>query len=56
MHSLMINDDIDAIIQCGEERTVELNSKYEGLNSDDLNNFNRTPRFSGGKEKISDLG
>ena len=56
MHSLMINDDIDAIIQCGEERTVELNRKYEGLNSDDLNNFNRTPRFSGGKEKISDLG
>ena len=39
MHSLMINDDIDAIIQCGEERTVELNRKYEGLNSDDLNNF-----------------
>ena len=37
--SLMINDDIDAIIQRGEERTVELNSKYEGLNLDDLNNF-----------------
>jgi SWI/SNF-related matrix-associated actin-dependent regulator of chromatin subfamily A member 5 len=35
----MINDDIDAIIQRGEERTVELNSKYEGLNLDDLNNF-----------------
>jgi hypothetical protein len=34
--SLMINDDIDAIIQRGE---VELNSKYEGLNLDDLNNF-----------------
>jgi SWI/SNF-related matrix-associated actin-dependent regulator of chromatin subfamily A member 5 len=37
--SLMINDDIDAIIQRGEELTVELNSKYEGLNLDDLNNF-----------------
>ena len=37
--SLMINDDIDAIIQRGEERMVELNSKYEGLNLDDLNNF-----------------
>ncbi|KAF7981341.1 hypothetical protein HWV62_33785 [Athelia sp. TMB] len=36
---LMIDDDIDAIIQRGEERTVELNSKYEGLNLDDLNNF-----------------
>jgi hypothetical protein len=34
-----INDDIDAIIQHGEERTVELNSKSEGLNLDDLNNF-----------------
>ena len=35
----MIDDDIDAIIQRGEERTTELNSKYEGLNLDDLNNF-----------------
>lgn len=35
----MINDDIDAIIQRGEERTQELNSKYESLNLDDLNNF-----------------
>jgi hypothetical protein len=34
----MINDDIDAIIQRGE-RTQELNSKYEGLNLNDLNNF-----------------
>ena len=37
--SLMINDDNDAIIQPGEERTVELNSKYKRLNLDDLNNF-----------------
>ncbi|KDR72000.1 hypothetical protein GALMADRAFT_253304 [Galerina marginata CBS 339.88] len=36
---LLINEDIDAIIQRGEERTVELNSKYEGLNLEDLNNF-----------------
>jgi SWI/SNF-related matrix-associated actin-dependent regulator of chromatin subfamily A member 5 len=35
----LINDDIDAIIQRGEERTVELNSKYEGLNLEDLSNF-----------------
>lgn len=39
LHSLLINDDIDAIIQRGEERTQELNSKYEGLNLEDLNNF-----------------
>jgi SWI/SNF-related matrix-associated actin-dependent regulator of chromatin subfamily A member 5 len=35
----MINDDIDAIIQRGEERTQQLNSKYEGLSFDDLSNF-----------------
>ncbi|OJA19787.1 hypothetical protein AZE42_11369 [Rhizopogon vesiculosus] len=35
----LINDDIDAIVQRGEERTAELNSKYEGLNLEDLNNF-----------------
>jgi len=34
-----INNDIDAIIQRGEERTVELDNKYEGLNLDNLNNF-----------------
>lgn len=38
-HSLLINDDIDEIIQSGEERTVELNRKYEGLNLKDLSNF-----------------
>ncbi|CCM03819.1 uncharacterized protein FIBRA_05968 [Fibroporia radiculosa] len=36
---LMINDDIEAIIQRGEVRTVELNSKYEGLTFEDLSNF-----------------
>ncbi|KAL0577835.1 chromatin remodeling complex Adenosinetriphosphatase [Marasmius crinis-equi] len=36
---LLINDDIDAIIQRGEERTSELNSKYQELNFEDLNNF-----------------
>nr|GAT42969.1 predicted protein [Mycena chlorophos] len=36
---LIINDDIDAIIQRGEERTTELNSKYEGLGIEDLSNF-----------------
>lgn len=36
---LLVNDDIDAIIQRGEERTSELNSRYEGLNLEDLSNF-----------------
>ncbi|KAM5535248.1 hypothetical protein V8D89_011054 [Ganoderma adspersum] len=36
---LMIHDDIDEIIQRGEERTHELSSKYEGLSFDDLSNF-----------------
>ncbi|KAI0095067.1 SNF2 family DNA-dependent ATPase [Irpex rosettiformis] len=36
---MMVNDDIDAIIQRGEERTQQLNSKYEGLNFDDLSTF-----------------
>lgn len=31
--------DIEAIIARGEERTSELNSKYEGLNLEDLSNF-----------------
>ena len=35
----MVNDDIDAIIQRGEERTQQLNSKYEGLSFEDLSNF-----------------
>ena len=38
-----IDEDINAIIQKGEERTAELNSKYEGLNFDDLNNFKSDP-------------
>lgn len=37
--SLLVNADIDEIIHRGEERTAEINSKYEGLNIDDLNNF-----------------
>ena len=37
---LLINADIDAMIQRGEERTMELNSNYEGLNLEDLSNFN----------------
>ncbi|KAF4567505.1 hypothetical protein EYR40_006508 [Pleurotus pulmonarius] len=35
----MVNGDIDEIIHRGEERTAELNSKYEGLNLEDLSNF-----------------
>lgn len=36
---MMINDDIEAILKRGEERTAELNTKYEGLNLEDLSNF-----------------
>ncbi|TFY75848.1 hypothetical protein EWM64_g8166 [Hericium alpestre] len=36
---IMIDEDIDAIIHRGEERTAELNTKYETLNLEDLSNF-----------------
>jgi SWI/SNF-related matrix-associated actin-dependent regulator of chromatin subfamily A member 5 len=32
-------DDIEAIIAKGEQRTAELNSKWEGLTFEDLSNF-----------------
>jgi hypothetical protein len=35
----MVNGDIEAIIASGEERTMEMNSKYETLNLEDLSNF-----------------
>jgi hypothetical protein len=34
----MLNDGTEAIIQSGEERTVEWNSKYVGLNLEYLGN------------------
>ncbi|RXW13423.1 hypothetical protein EST38_g12430, partial [Candolleomyces aberdarensis] len=37
--AMMIDDDIDAIINRGEERTAELSTKYETLNLEDLSNF-----------------
>ena len=36
---MLVDADIEAIISRGEERTAELNSKYAGLNLEDLNNF-----------------
>jgi SWI/SNF-related matrix-associated actin-dependent regulator of chromatin subfamily A member 5 len=39
VYSFLVNDDIEGIIQRGEERTAQLNSKYEGLNLEDLSNF-----------------
>ncbi len=39
VYRTLFNDDIDEIIQRGEERTMELNSKYETLNLEDLSNF-----------------
>ncbi|KAK0527865.1 chromatin remodeling complex Adenosinetriphosphatase [Tilletia horrida] len=37
--TMMIDNDIDEIIKQGEERTQEIQQKYQGLNLDDLNNF-----------------
>lgn len=37
--SMLIDDDIDKIIASGEERTKQLQAKYNDLNLDDLNNF-----------------
>lgn len=34
-----VTDDIDAILRHGEEKTAELNKKYENYNIDDLKNF-----------------
>jgi SWI/SNF-related matrix-associated actin-dependent regulator of chromatin subfamily A member 5 len=36
---MLIDDDIDQIIRRGEEKTAELNSKYQGLDLDALNSF-----------------
>lgn len=36
---MLIDDDIETIISRGENRTQNLNKKYEGLNLEDLNNF-----------------
>ncbi len=35
----LTDDDIDAVLRRGEERTAELNAKYEKLGIDDLQNF-----------------
>ncbi|KAI0049929.1 hypothetical protein FA95DRAFT_1514892 [Auriscalpium vulgare] len=37
--SFRLDEDIDAIIHRGEQRTAVLTSKYEGLNLEDLSNF-----------------
>lgn len=37
--NMLIDDDIDAIISRGEERTQALQEKYQSFNLDDLNNF-----------------
>lgn len=37
--STLIDDDIEKILQRGEERTAELNAKYSKLGLDDLQNF-----------------
>jgi SWI/SNF-related matrix-associated actin-dependent regulator of chromatin subfamily A member 5 len=47
LHRLLINENIKAIFQHGEERMFELNSKYEGLNLEDLNNFKSVQQWEG---------
>ena len=37
--SILIDGDIKATTQRGEERTAELYTKYEDLNLEDLSNF-----------------
>jgi hypothetical protein len=60
-----VTDDIDAILRHGEEKTAELNKKYENYNIDDLKNFssesaykwngedwsNKVIRWGGGKNQ-----
>lgn len=60
--SMTIDEDIDAIIAKGEERTALLQKKYEGVNLDDLNNFKSETslnwegtEYAGGKKKIGQL-
>jgi SWI/SNF-related matrix-associated actin-dependent regulator of chromatin subfamily A member 5 len=52
----MVNDDIDAIIQRGEEPTVELNNKYETLNLEDLSNFKSESEASVQQWEREDFG
>jgi len=58
--SMLVDEDIDAIISKGEERTVALQSRYQGLSIDDLANFKSESAttawegqdFGGAKPKI----
>ena len=54
------DDDIDAILRKGEERTAELNKKYEKLGIDDLQKFSSESAYEwNGKdftEKKKDIG
>ena len=45
--AMVVDDDIDLIIKSGESKTAEMNSKYEGLNLDELNNFKSDLNFTG---------
>ena len=53
--SMLINDDIEAIIQHGEERTTELNTKYEGLTSKTSVTSNLIVPCNNGRAKTSEL-
>ncbi|KAL9054144.1 MAG: hypothetical protein Q9162_004327 [Coniocarpon cinnabarinum] len=48
----MTDDDIDAILKRGEERTAELNAKYEKLGIDDLQKFTSDSAYEWNGEKF----
>ncbi|KAI9714626.1 MAG: hypothetical protein M1828_001163 [Chrysothrix sp. TS-e1954] len=48
----MSDNDIDAILRRGEERTAELNKKYEKLGIDDLQNFASESAYEWNGEKF----
>jgi SWI/SNF-related matrix-associated actin-dependent regulator of chromatin subfamily A member 5 len=53
--SMLIDDDIDAIIKRGEEKTAELNSKYKDLDLDALNNFKSESLVNQWKARITEM-
>ena len=48
----MTDDDIDAILRRGEERTAEMNAKYEKLGIDDLQKFTSDSAYEWNGEKF----
>lgn len=54
--SMLVNDDIEEIVQRGEERTAQPNSRYEGLKLVDFKSDASAQRWEGrGSQDRSDL-